>query len=172
MVKYLAYGSNIHPIRIKQRTPSAKFYRVVSLKGYKLKFHKIGRDGSGKCNILFTENFYDLVYGVVYEISKYELKYLDAAENLGHGYTKKFFHIEGIKEEVFAYIAQEGFIDDSLRPYSWYKALVLEGAKYFNLPRDYIEMIEAVDTIEDFNKDRVKQAMNILKGLKKADHFL
>ena len=158
----------MHPIRLKRRTPSAKFYKVISLKGYKLKFHKIGRDGSGKCNISFTNNINDIVYGIVYEIEDHDIKYLDEAEGLGHGYIKKFLYLDDIKEEIFFYIAQNEFIDDSLRPYSWYKAFVLEGAKYFGLPNDYIKAIEAIEAIEDFDTNRLKEAKDILKTLKKG----
>jgi len=164
-MKYLAYGSNMHPIRLKQRTPSAKFYKIISLKGYKLKFHKIGRDGSGKCNIFFTGDVNDTIYGVIYEIDECDIKYLDEAEGLGQGYIKKFLYIKEIEEEVFFYSAQNEFIDNSLKPYSWYKALVLEGAKYFRLPSNYIEEIKKVVAVEDPNFARVKEAEAILKKL-------
>jgi len=164
-MKYLAYGSNMHPIRLKQRTPSAKFYRVISLKGYKLRFHKIGKDGSGKCNIFFTNDVNDIIYGVLYEIDNCDIRYLDKAEGLGQGYIKKFLYIQEIKEELFFYSAQDEFIDNSLKPYSWYKALVLEGAKYFRLPSNYIKEIKKVVAMEDADLARIKDAEAILKRL-------
>jgi len=158
----------MHPIRLKHRTPSAKFYKVISLKGYKLKFHKIGRDGSGKCNMFFTGAINDIVYGVVYDIDKGDIKYLDEVEGVGQGYIKKHLYIKRITEEIFFYIAQDEFIDNSLKPYSWYKDFVLEGAKYFSLPSYYIKEIEKITAIQDPLLSRVEEAENILMLLKKG----
>ncbi len=167
-MKYLAYGSNMHPMRLKLRIPSAKFYKVISLKKYKLKFHKLGKDGSGKCNIFFTGNKKDKIYGIIYDIKDLEIKYLDRFEI---GYEKKFLYLEEIKEEIFFYSALKKFINESLRPYDWYKNFVLEGAKYFNLPKEYIRMIERVDSVKDFDFDRTQQMQEILEQIKKADHL-
>ncbi len=162
-MKYLAYGSNMHPVRLKLRTPSAKFYKVISLKKYKLKFHKLGKDGSGKCNIFFTGDKKDRVYGIIYDIKDQEIKQLDMFER---GYKKKFLYLEEIKEEIFFYFATREFINDSLKPYNWYKEFVLEGAKHFNLPRKYITTIEKVDSVEDPHFNRAHYMREILKRLK------
>lgn len=45
-------------------------------------------------------------------------------------------------------------VDESLRSYEWYKALVLAGAREHNLPAECIHPIEGVESIEDPNKKR------------------
>jgi gamma-glutamylcyclotransferase len=48
---YLAYGSNLHPLRLMQRVSSAKVEDVIELPGRQGNFHKRSPDGSGKCNL-------------------------------------------------------------------------------------------------------------------------
>jgi gamma-glutamylcyclotransferase len=52
------------------------------------------------------------------------------------------------------YAAEGGHIDPTLRPYSWYKRFVVEGARQHALPRDYVARIEAVPAEKDRNRSR------------------
>ena len=54
IIHYLAYGSNLHPLRLTLRVPSARVIGVVEMPGYMLEFHKRSIDGSGKC-LIYTE---------------------------------------------------------------------------------------------------------------------
>ena len=51
---YFAYGSNLHPKRLKdpKRAPSAELVTTGTVTGYCLKWHKESSDGSSKCNII------------------------------------------------------------------------------------------------------------------------
>jgi hypothetical protein len=51
---YLAYGSNLHPIRLRQRVNSARLIATLSLPGYRVLFNKRGQDLSAKCNLVAT----------------------------------------------------------------------------------------------------------------------
>ena len=42
------------------------------------------------------------------------------------------------------YEADDWAIDDSLRPYTWYKDFVVDGAKEHDLPEAYIKKLESV----------------------------
>ena len=53
---------------------------------HRLEFHKVGRDGSAKCDAFETGNPDDSVIGVVFDIHTAEKNYLDQAEGLGVGY--------------------------------------------------------------------------------------
>ena len=64
-----SYGSNMSLARIRDRVPSARFFAVATLKAHRLKFHKISKDGSGKCDAKETENPEDKVVGIVYEFA-------------------------------------------------------------------------------------------------------
>jgi hypothetical protein len=54
--------------------------------------------------------------------------------------------------------AERDYIDDSLKPYGWYKDFVLAGGSEHGLPPEYIaEYIQSVEAIEDPNKTRDKK---------------
>jgi hypothetical protein len=55
---------------------------------------------------------------------------------------------------VFTYTAEASHIDPALRPYSWYKRFVVEGARQQTLPPDYIANIEAMAATEDPDRNR------------------
>jgi hypothetical protein len=65
---------------------------------------------------------------------------------------------KGRRRKVLTYLATPDYIDDRLKPYSWYKDFVLSGGKEHGLPPDYIaEYIESVEAIEDPDKTRDKK---------------
>lgn len=147
-LKYLAYGSNLHPLRLQQRVPSARPVGRVQLQGWQLRFHKRGRDGSAKCNLIETADRAHCVHAVIYDILASEKPALDRAEGLGRGYRLQRLRIEGVGE-VFFYLASPAHIDDALQPFAWYKAYVVEGARFHDLPADYVGGIEQVAAIAD-----------------------
>ena len=55
---------------------------------------------------------------------------------------------------VFTYVSHQSQLNERLKPYSWYKDLVLEGAKEHNIPIHYIKEIEQHDAISDPNIKR------------------
>ena len=50
----------------------------------------------------------------------------------------------------------------SLRPYHWYKALILAGAVEHDLPAHYVEWLRTFNSIEDRNNDRRAQNESLL----------
>lgn len=76
-MRYFSYGSNMSLPRLRARAPSAQFVAVARLPGQLLKFHKVGKDGTGKCDALFTGNRSDRVLGVVYDIAVTDKARLD-----------------------------------------------------------------------------------------------
>lgn len=166
LIHYFAYGSNLHPARLKQRVPSSQSIGWVELAKYDLRFHKIGIDNSGKCDAFFTGNAHDLLYGVVYSMRADERHLLDTAEGLGNGYNlyETRLLVDARPLKVFFYTAESAFINDVLTPYDWYKALVVEGAKFHRLPSTYIQTLQDVSAKEDSNKARTTEHMAILSN--------
>lgn len=160
-MKYFAYGSNMSLSRLRERVPSARRIGRFSLREHSLKFHKIGQDGTAKCNALHTENPADCVFGSLFGINEEEKKYLDKAEGLGYGYNEKIVIVEdglGNHFEAFTYYATQ--INNSLLPFSWYKNHVVIGAIESSLPEYYIMRIQSVAAIEDPDAERsLKQRM-------------
>jgi len=150
-LEYFAYGSNMHPVRLHERIGPATFIAVAAAAGFRLAFHKRGRDGSGKCDMLRTDRREDRVHGVVFRIDHEQKAKLDAFEGVGRGYVETELTVRTREGElrVHSYTAQPGHTDPALAPYDWYKALVLESARLHAFPEDYLHAIERVADLPD-----------------------
>lgn len=163
-MNYLAYGSNLHPARLRARTPSARLLSIAALPGWRLAFHKRSRDGSSKCNIVHSGRPTDMVYGALYRLTRNEKFLLDRYEGLGSGYHEMKLSLPG-HGDVFFYSADQAYIDESLKPYDWYKRLVLLGAAYHDFPASYIIGIEAVTAVADPDRARQRENLGILPDI-------
>jgi len=150
--------------RLRRRVPSAAALQAGKVPLHIFQFNKHSTDGSAKGNAVFTGNATDVVRGVIFEIDPREKHDLDEAEGLGNGYSEQpvaVFDDAGNSFEAFMYVADGDSIDNFLRPYSWYKRFVVEGARQQGLPHDYIAQIEAMRAIEDPNIDRDRRMRQI-----------
>jgi gamma-glutamylcyclotransferase len=163
-VFYLAYGSNLHPLRLAARVPSARVVGVVEMPNYQLAFHKRSIDGSGKCLIYAEQGQHQKIYGVLYEFDCQEKAALDKAEGKGSGYCEQFIKISlnGETYTPYVYVAQATHIDLNFIPYHWYKDLVLAGARYHDFPVEYIASIEATLSKPDNNEKRKQENEKLL----------
>ena len=161
---YFSYGSNMSIRRLVERIPSAKAIGVAKLAGHILKFHKASKDGSGKCDILATDQTDDIVFGVVFEIATTEKTDLDRAEGLGLGYEEKYVQVTGPdKKSMRAITYYATNIESSLKPYQWYKEHVLRGAIENELPPDYIAEIEKIEPVDDPDQNRHEKEISIYR---------
>ena len=153
-ITYFAYGSNMSCKRLQKRVSTAKSKGKAVLRSHRLEFHKVSKDGSGKCDIE-PSNKSDVVCGRLYHIDDGEKKHLDYYEGLGYGYDKKCVSVEldsGQTVRAMTYYATKK--DCTLKPYTWYIKHILIGAKEAYLPLDYIKKIEEVEAKEDPCKKR------------------
>jgi hypothetical protein len=149
-VYYFAYGSNMSLNRLRQRVPGAQRITACLLPGHALRFHKVGRDGSAKCDAFHTGRACDRVLGALFSIDPQHKYRLDRAEGLGGGYEEKPVVVLGTCGTSFSastYYATH--IDPQLRPYSWYLQHVVLGARETALPLSYQSGLAAVACIED-----------------------
>jgi hypothetical protein len=154
-IRYFAYASNMLTARLRERAPSATAIGIGQLEDHVLRWDKRSwRDGSGKCDAEFTGQRSDVVWGVVFELDPEEKPALDMAEGLGAGYMEKAVNIltEAGPLTVVTYFAIDK--DASLRPYHWYKALVIAGAREHGLPPSYRSRLELVITVSDLDPAR------------------
>jgi len=167
-LQYLAYGSNLHPVRLRKRIPSAVLAGTVELSDRALSFSKRSRDGSGKCTIALTDSAKS-VFGAIYEMDAQEKPLLDRIEGVDAGYDVRWeeLRVNGIQSRVFVYVAANNYVNEHLIPYRWYKDLVLAGARYHRFPVEYIDMLEAVAAAEDPDEQRQKANEAILADLNK-----
>jgi len=156
---YAAYGSNLLPLRLSLRLPKSRYAGTAAIAGKRLCFHKRSKDKSGKCNIVAGDGS---IHVAVYELDGQERAELDQIEGAGSGYAVETIEVPGFGE-CFTYVARASFIDDDLRPYSWYKELVLAGCEALCLPVDYITMIHEIAMIDDPDKSRHATNMRIIE---------
>ena len=144
--QYAAYGSNLHPVRLQKRVPSALLLGTSVLPEYELRFNKIGRnDGSGKCNVVPGGTG---VHLAIFKISESERSMLDKCEGLGKGYDHFEIDTEGFGL-CSSYIAAPSVTDESLQPIDWYKEMVLLGVNFNQFPTEYCRNVELVSAVED-----------------------
>ena len=154
---YFAYGSNMSLQRLRARVPSAQPLGTYRLQAHELRFHKVGRDGSGKCDAFHTSDPEHIVMGVLFDIDQFEKAHLDQVEGVGAGYAEKQVYLLGTRgPEVVAFTYVATRIDCFLKPFTWYKHHVLTGARESLLPGEYIRAIERVESVRD--RDKVREA--------------
>ena len=161
---YFSYGSNMSIPRLTERVPSAHAVAVARLQKHRLKFHKKGKDNSGKGDAECTNDKNDVVYGVVFEIAASEKPELDRHEGLSNGYEEKSVSIctrDGKELIAFTYYATN--IEPELKPYEWYKEHVIRGAREHGLPADYINILLAVEVMPDPDQSRHERELAIYR---------
>ena len=159
---YFAYGSNMSLRRLRARVPSAQRFKVATLHAHRLAFHKIGTDGSAKCDISPCTHGQATVFGVLYTMAARHRAALDRAEGLGNGYEVKQLDVvalDGERVSAFSYYATA--VDDALQPFDWYLRHVLHGARENALPADYTARIAAIATVRDPDPERARRELAI-----------
>lgn len=166
-LKYFAYGSNLHPVRLQKRVPESEFLCLASLAGYQLCFHKRSDDGSAKADAWFTGSANDVIYGALYQMPARQRPVLDRYEGVGNGYEVKLLEVvadEGL-HDAFIYVAQASHVDANLKPYHWYRDLVLRGAEHHDLPEQYISTIAAAESVDDTLVERNRLNQELLQAI-------
>ena len=169
-MKYFAYGSNMFTRRLTDplRAPSAVPCGVASLPGYAVRFHKVGRDGSGKCTLIATGNEASIAYGVLYELADSDGARLDRVEGVHTGgYTRcsvQLRLLDGSSTGATTYVAGDRYVDAARVPFDWYRDLVVAGAIEHGLPDPYIDELRRIPAVRDPDVVRAAQSQRLLKG--------
>ena len=157
---YFGYGSNLLAARLERRLGYCARLGAASLPGYSLRFHKRGRDGSGKCDAFRTGDPADRLWGGVFRLDDRQLAELDRIEGPGYERVTVAVNLGGRSVGADLYVARPEARARGLVPYDWYKEFVLAGARELALPRSYLDAIEAVPSLPD--PDRARAARNRL----------
>jgi len=159
MIKMFSYGSNMSLQRLRKRVPSAVQLSIGYVEGYSLKCFKKSKDGSGKASIIPTNNKEDKVWGVIFMLEEKDKPNLDKAEGLGYGYNEIKVDVVSFDAttQCQVYIADNDYLNETLVPYNWYKSYIVNGAKQYNLPSEYIETLESIKSVQDINVKRRNQ---------------
>ena len=150
-----AYGSNMDLNQMLERCPSAQFICVAVLKNHRLAFtRKSTNRNCGVSDVVPTPD--SVVWGVVYEITEYDLAVLDikegyrpsrlAEDNSYNRRTETVFQngdeTKPLNIEIYFAVPQK----NPPLPNQEYKNLIVNGARHWNLPAEYIAELEKIKT--------------------------
>jgi gamma-glutamylcyclotransferase (GGCT)/AIG2-like uncharacterized protein YtfP len=151
---YFAYGSNLSWKQMKGRVPSVSFYGRAKLENHRLDFTR--KSINRNCGVAdIVENNNHEVWGAIFRFDEHDLGNLDKCEgyfpgriNNAYKRTEKMVFLEGKREKpmtVYTYEVVDKIFEKFL-PNEHYKNLILEGAKFWQLPEEYIEFLEDIKT--------------------------
>lgn len=149
-----AYGSNMDWDQMRERCPSARFVGVAKLPGHRLAFSR--RSKKRNCGVAdVVANQGSDVWGVVYEIDDRDIGRLDAAEGYSPGRVKNAYRreerhvlIDGQRSKPLSAAVYIAIPEETPpRPNKEYKLQILEGARRWGLPQEYIQnVLERIET--------------------------
>jgi gamma-glutamylcyclotransferase len=145
---YFAYGSNMDEARMRKRCPSARFLFKGRLPGFRLDFTRFSTTNQcGAADIIPDSSA--TVWGVVYHINDEHKPALEKAEGVpvrAYEQATLSVHPDGddaqhIKVITYAVVTKE---TPCPKPSEEYKARIVNGAKSWKLPADYIAGLERI----------------------------
>lgn len=147
---YFAYGSNMNPARVVQRKMGYSDCEPGILTGYRLAFNKrsVKYPGAAAANIVEEANSF--VEGVVYHlIDEQQIGVMDPFEGYPVRYNRLLVPIKTAtgRVDVWVYVANPDFIEEGLKPASWYLNHLLSARDF--LSADYYAQLEATDCMPD-----------------------
>ncbi len=160
-LRYAAYGSNLHPVRLKARLPSARLLGDSFVPGLALRFDKRSRDGSAKCGIDAGD---DGVHMAVFDVSVEERSILDGIEGVGHGYEPLDLDVPGYGR-CFSYRATPSHVQPGLPAYDWYREFVLLGCLLHGFPKDYTAAVASKIVTHDPDSLRRRQNWHVIASI-------
>jgi gamma-glutamylcyclotransferase (GGCT)/AIG2-like uncharacterized protein YtfP len=163
-VLIFAYGSNMCSQRLRARVSTAIPVTIGYVQQCRFVLHKRSDDGSAKADAAFSASSDDCVWGIVYQLQRYQKPILDKCEFLGFGYDEEAVDVVYADGAVCAwmYVARHKAIDATLLPYSWYLNLVIAGACEHRLPDPYIDHLRSFDSIVDPDTARHKENQRLI----------
>jgi len=144
---YFAYGSNLDNKQMDRRCPSSKILEVGYLKGYYLDFTRFSSKwGGGVADVVINKD--NEVWGLVYEITKEDLKRLDSCEGYPKIYNRcqcTIHFLKGSSKEAFVYyvVDKKNFIP----PTKVYLDIIKKAGKEHKFADKYLAYLDTIRTI-------------------------
>lgn len=154
---YFAYGSNLEWAQMKKRCPSARFVSLAKLPDHRLAFTRKSKDrGCGVADAIPAKG-HDM-WGVVYEINERDIGQLDKSEGFQpdrerekNSYIREELHVFEVDDGKKPLIVSTYFAikePSPPLPSKEYMRQIVEGAKYWHIPSNYIEELEKIEVEE------------------------
>ncbi len=164
---YLAFGSNLHPVRLTERLGPVRGLGPVELPGWRLCFDKRGSDGSAKANLRAAPGSTASAWGAVFELERAQFPLLDRFEGCGRGYDtfELDLPVAGRTRTVLTYLVPSHWLARGALPHDWYRDLVVAGARFQGFPAGVIEAIPATPARPEPDRVRPRQHAELLERL-------
>lgn len=134
--------------QMQRRCPSARFICVARLPDYQFGITRHSRlRQCGTANVFPVRG--EQVWGIVYNVSDADLAILDTFED---GYRREqlsFLPRENGNRPLDALVYLAEVERNVPRPNAEYRRLIVEGAKHWQLPSSYVNLLEAIQIATD-----------------------
>ena len=144
---YFAYGSNLDPLQMARRCPSARVVCLATLTGHRLTFPRPCASWDGGVAGIEPCDGAHCVECVVYDLCDDDVAALDRYEGVAEGdYTRRQVTVttsDGRRLEVLTYFANP-HEQGPCAPSSRYLGALIRGARHHGLPSTYIAALENI----------------------------
>ncbi|OMH30082.1 hypothetical protein BGP75_19320 [Motiliproteus sp. MSK22-1] len=105
-----------------------------------------------------------MCFGALYQLGDNEIQQLDILEG---GYERVILEIEldGQRRLAYSYQAKSENIDDALKPFDWYQALVVAGSDYLKFPAVYQQQLNQLRVLADEDMERANRQQALLQAI-------
>ncbi len=140
----------MNPDRVRRRRMQFDQYQAGKLHDFRLAFNKrsVKYIGAASANVMMRKGA--VTEGVVYRLRhEDEISMMDPYEGFPVRYDRQLLKIvcpDG-PVDAWVYLAQQEYIDNSLKPARWYLDHLLAASELLSSP--YIEQLAAVDCLPD-----------------------
>jgi hypothetical protein len=151
---YFAYGTDINPGQMAERSPGHRSLGVARLTGHRLCFPRFSRTWNG-ASASITPSRNDTVFGVLYEVPPDELTALhyqfgydpEGPADLNRHELRAVTVLKvGGSEPVQAMTYVAAPDGTTALPSAAYVNAMIDGARYHGLPRAYLVVLNAIRT--------------------------
>lgn len=142
---YFAYGSNMDPVQMAERTPGGRSLGPARLDRYRLTFTRDSPAWGGGVGHIEADPASE-VWGVLWDLTEEHLAALDVYEAVELGvYTRERVTVafDGREVEAEVYIAVK---TDFKKPSKRYMGALIRGAEAHALPAEYLARLREIDT--------------------------
>jgi cation transport regulator ChaC len=172
-IRYFAYGSNMLRARLLSRgVVLFDKGQPAQIANHKLAFNKKSNDGSSKANLMPTAGV--ITWGILFSVDPKSLAGLDAAEGAPRHYRSDAATVRTQQGdlEVITYFAQsDKLLSISDRPWDWYLALIIAGAKACpGIPDEWIRYLLQIGAPKQSAAQPSTSFLQAVAQLKAAGH--
>jgi gamma-glutamylcyclotransferase (GGCT)/AIG2-like uncharacterized protein YtfP len=146
---YFSYGSFLDSETLKRHCPKAQYVGKAILPNWEVQFNFLSRTYKGGVTGI-EPAVAKLVRGVLYDVSNEELQHLDSIEGVPEGiyYRQTIYVVDESGKPMKTVTYRTTNPRGPFKPMRKYLDLMIKGAKEHGLEQDYIQQLEAIETID------------------------